>query len=80
MLHIQVSQSPSLIYTLLFECREEDLHKSMWKPDLGAIDGTIAHGLDEGEQLMVARVLDDLVEGDLFQLSLVLARAQCLDT
>jgi hypothetical protein len=37
----------------------------MREADFGAVDGAVARRLDEGEDVMVARVDDDLIEGGL---------------
>lgn len=43
-----------------------DLHKRMGEADLGAVDGTVARRLDEGEEVMVSGIDDDLLEDGLF--------------
>ena len=51
----------------------------MGKADLGAVDGTVARRLDEGEEVMISGIDDDLLEDGLFgrewqcQLGLVLS-------
>ena len=37
----------------------------MGKADFGAIDGAIASGLEDGEEVMVARIEDDALNGRL---------------
>lgn len=36
--------------------REGNIHERMGKSDLGAIDGTISRGFDEGKEVVVAGV------------------------
>lgn len=51
---------------------QEYLHQGVRKPHLGPVDGAIAHRLDQRQQLMVPRVLHDLVQRNLFQAVLAL--------
>lgn len=46
--------------------RDWDLHKRVGKADLGAVDGAVARRLDEGEEVMVSGIDDDLLEDGLF--------------
>lgn len=49
--------------------KEKDHDEGMREADLGAIDDTVANGLDEGEGPMVAGVQDDALERGLVELS-----------
>lgn len=42
-----------------------DSHERMGKADLGAVDGAVARRLDEGEEVMVSGVDDNLLEDGL---------------
>lgn len=54
---------PKHQYTISRVCgNRQDLHQSMRKPDLGAVDGAVARRLDQRQEVMVARVDDDVVE------------------
>lgn len=47
-----------------FHCWDGDcLHESMWKADLGPVNGAIAGGLDECEEFGVAGVEHEAIDG-----------------
>lgn len=43
----------------------KNVHQRMREPHLGTVDGTVARRLDQRQNVMVPRVLDDLLEGGL---------------
>lgn len=45
---------------------QEDHDQGVGKTDFAAVDGAVAGALDHGEDVMVARVEDDALDGGLF--------------
>ena len=41
---------------------EEDHDKGVGKANFGAVDGTIAHGLEEGEILCIVRIENETID------------------
>lgn len=58
-------RSPVVREDLRSRPEQQDHDQRMWKPDLGAIHGTIAGALDDGEEVMVSWVEEDALNGGL---------------
>lgn len=51
-----------LMFFITFEQPPENLHQRMWKSDFRTVDGAIACGFDNSEEICIFRIEDDVCE------------------